>query len=101
MLQKLNWQAYTNQNRNQITEQVKDAISMSDGCIINFTLFSDLAMSLSIEIEENKIHHLHASIAKIIPLTELDLKQIQTDSQREWLIFLNISFSEGKGDLKE
>ena len=55
MHKKLTWELFSNEDRTKVIEAVKNAISSSDGCIINFNMFSDLAFALSIEIEENRI----------------------------------------------
>ena len=101
MQKKLSWQAFSNDQRNEVIEAVKNAISLSDGCIMNFNMFSDLALNLSIEIEENKIQELHRTLSLVINLSELDLHDINLESKKEWLIFLNTSFSRGKGELKQ
>ncbi|MDN5201971.1 hypothetical protein QQ008_11370 [Fulvivirgaceae bacterium BMA10] len=99
MLRKLNWQAYTNGDRNKTIEEVKAIISNNDGCIMNFNMFSDLALSLSIEIEENKIPALHSTLSEILKVSGLK-ENVNPDSTKDWLIFINISFSSGKGELK-
>jgi len=100
MLKKLNWQAYTDGERNKVIEEVKDVISSSDGYILNFQMFSDLALSLSIEIEGNGIHTFHQAISSVLKISNLDEDIINVKSKKEWLIFLNIPFSRGKGDLE-
>ncbi len=100
MKKKLNWQAFSSEKRIVIIEQVKEVISKNDGCIMNFNLFSDIALSLSIDIEENKIEQLHTALSKILTISELENQEISQTSKKEWLIFMNLSFSNGKGDLK-
>lgn len=100
MKQKLNWQAYSSVDRNQIIEKIKDAISISDGYIMNFNVFSDIALSLSIEIKENAIKKLHNALSNILKVSDLDIENINLGSRKEWLIFINISFSNGTGNLK-
>jgi hypothetical protein len=99
MKHKLNWQAYANNDRNKIIEETKGAISTSDGHILNFNVFSFIALSLSIEIEENRIQDLHKAISRILNISDYDVKKLSVRSKKEWLIFLNISFSSGKGEL--
>lgn len=101
MIKKLNWKAYTSEGRNNAIEKIKEAISVSDGYILNFNMFSDLAMSLAIEIEECKIIRLHNSLSGILKVSDLDEQSINVASKKEWLIFLNLSFSSGKGELKK
>ena len=100
MIRKLNWQGHTSTGRQNAIEQIKQVISSCGGSIMNFNVFSDLAMALSIEIEENEIPGLYDSLGKYLILSEFDPSVIKLDSQREWYIFLNISFSSGKGNLK-
>ncbi len=99
MLNKLQWQAFTNDDRSSIIEKVKEVISGSDGYITNFHMFSDLALSLSIEITENSIHELHKALRKVLTVSEFNPEDIRSTSKKEWLIFVNISFGGGTGDL--
>ena len=101
MQKKLNWNAFSNDDRNKVIEAVKNTISNSDGCIMNFNMFSDLALTLSIEIEENKIQTLHRALSLVLNISELELHEINLESKKEWLIFMNISFGRGKGELKQ
>ena len=101
MQKKLNWQLFSNENRYEIIENIKNVISNSDGYIVNFNMFSDLALSLSVEIEENKIQKLHRVLSQIVNVSELKLDNINLESKKEWLIFMNISFGRGKGELKQ
>ena len=100
MKPKLNWQAYSNADRNKIIEEVKDSISKNDGCIMNFNMYSDLALTLCIEIEEYKIIGLHKTLSCKLTVSDFDVENINLDSKKEWLIFLNMSFNKGTGNLK-
>jgi len=100
MQKKLSWQVFSNDDRNEVIEAVKNSISNSGGCIMNFNMFSDLALTLSIEIEENKIHTLHKALSLVVNISEFELHDLNLESKKEWLIFMNISFGSGKGELK-
>ncbi len=100
MQQKLNWSLFSNADRNDLIESVKHIISKNDGCIMNFNMYSDLAISLSIEIEANKIEALHNELSLIAGISTLATDNLNLNSNKEWLIFLNISFNKGRGDLK-
>ena len=100
MQKKLSWQAFSNDDRNKVIEAVKNTSSNKDGCIMNFNMFSDLALTLSIEIEENKIQTLHKALSLIVNISEFELHDLNLESKKEWLIFMNISFTKGKGELK-
>jgi len=99
MIQKLNWEAYTREDRNHVIEQVKSSISSSDGYIMNFNMFSDLALALSIGIECNNIIELHNALSEIMTVSDLDKSTINLKSKKEWCVYLTVSFAQGKGDL--
>lgn len=100
MKKKLNWTCYSGKPRIEIIEDIKDVISSSDGYIMNFTMFSDLALSLSIEIAEDGIIKLHNSLCEIITVSSIDTKISIGNSKKDWFVFINVSFSKGVGDLK-
>lgn len=97
MRKKINWEIYSNLERNQIIETIKDLIDENDGCIINFNLFSDLALNLSIEIEEKEIASLYYALQEQLTISDWDTTIINPKSRREWLIFIHLSFNKGKG----
>ena len=95
----LKWQAFSNSDRNETIQRVKDAISSNDGYILNFQMFSDLALSLSIEIAPNKLDSLRTSLGNEMVLSE-SLDSRPKPSTKECMIHLNLSFGKGTGDLK-
>ena len=100
MQPKLNWQAFSGDDRNKIIAVIKDRILRNDAYIINFNLFSDYALSLSIEVTENKILPLYKALASITTMSEFDAESLNKDSKKEWLVFLNVSFTNAQGKLK-
>ena len=99
-MQKLNWQAFSNRQRVTVIEEVKGVISRNEGYITNFNMYSDLAMSLSIEIEEKRIQALHLALSERLTISPRELSGIDERSDKDWLIFMNISFGSGTGKLK-
>jgi hypothetical protein len=67
---------------------------------LNSNFFSDLALSLTIEIEEKHIASLYTRLKEAMNISTFDFDNIDRQSQKEWWIFLNITFTRGKGDLK-
>jgi len=53
-----------------VIDALKNAISSNDGCIMNFNVFSDLALSLSIEIEAYRAKELFKSLAEILSIND-------------------------------
>lgn len=95
-----NWKGYTSENRMESIDKIKSIISNNEGYILNFNLFSDLAMSMSIEIEESRLSQLHDSLQTVLQMSELEYNTTHLKSSNESLIFLNISFGSGTGNMK-
>ena len=100
MIKKLYWEAYSSRERMLAIEEIKHSLLRNDGYIINFNMFSDLALSLSIEIEEKHIIALYTSLQKVVSISDLDTNIFESDSNQEWMIFMNISFSKGTGNMQ-
>lgn len=67
---------------------------------MNFNMFSDLALTLSVEVEENRIPELYNALSSTLRVSDFDAENIRTESTKEWLLFMNISFGGGEGKLK-
>jgi hypothetical protein len=100
MRKKLNWQGYTNDNRNLIIDRVKTVINKSEAYIVNFTSYSDLALSLSLEVEEKSIRPLYHSMTEILTLSDQNFDALDQNANKEWLVLMNISFGSGTGNMK-
>lgn len=98
-MKKLNWKATTQEDRIIAIEQIKTTISSNNGCITHFNMFSDLAMSLTIEVEEKDISQLHNALQTITHISELENEKASPTSITEWTIFMNITFGKGTGKL--
>ena len=101
MLKKQNWQAFSSRERHRLIDDIKDVILSSDGYISHFQFYADLAMSLTAVAPEMNLIQLHNRLSAIMKVTGLDESKINSSSDREWHIFLNITFSKGKGKLSE
>ncbi len=99
MQKKLHWEIYSNENRVSSIEEIKSIIARNDGSIMNFNMFSDLALTLSVEIEEKNIEKLHNAFTSRFNTSEFEVQNINNESRKEWMIYMNISFSKGTGNL--
>ena len=97
----LSWQLYSNRERNSVINLIKQAIDDNDGCILNFNMFSDLAMTLSVEISEHMIQSLYTSLSQVANIAPIEGQDLDLSSKKECTIFMNISFGSGKGSLKQ
>lgn len=63
-------------------------------------MFSDMALSLTIEIEEKDIAVLYRELRKDIRIAEDLQENLSMNSKKEWWILLNLTFGKGEGKLK-
>ncbi|BDD06853.1 hypothetical protein [Aureibacter tunicatorum] len=96
---KVNWQVCTKIERNMTIEFIKDAIDKSSGYIFNHSMFSDLDLSICIEIEERDVHDLLLEFSKLLEVNTKNMDQINSNSSKDMFVYLQISFLKGKGDL--
>lgn len=100
MKKSLSWEGYSNGNRIEIIDEVKAAIQNSDGAIMNFNMFSDLALTLSIEIPANRVNDLHQSLSKILSISIKNDEEVKNEiSIKEIMIYFNVSFTKGTGNM--
>jgi hypothetical protein len=91
------WVGYSNYERSQSIIDIERIIN-SLGYITDFKHYSDLAISITIEIEEHKIDILYKKLKNSIMMDAFDCLNSIADTERT--IFLNVSFLTGHGDLK-
>ena len=91
------WTAYCNNERIVATSEIEKTIN-NFGYIIDFKQFSDISISIQIEMEELYIDNLFDALKKDLFLD--DFPKINSSSKRERLEFLNITFVKGTGNLR-
>lgn len=96
----LNLQGYSAGERNEVIDALKTTISRCDGYIIDFKMFSDLALAMNIEIPENKILDLYKGLQKIIKISGIEPERKIIQSEKDCTVLMNVSFSKGTGDMK-
>jgi hypothetical protein len=68
------------------------------GFILDFKMFSDISISMIIEIEESKVDSLFSDLKNYMNMN--DFETLNTDSKKECTVFLNVTFSKGTGNLR-
>jgi hypothetical protein len=91
------WTAYSNDERHSAIDKIQSVVSKY-GDIIEFKFFSDISITLIIEIIESKIGKLNDELRDIIAIDKYD--HYNLTSQNERTIYLNITFTKGTGNLK-
>lgn len=91
------WTGYCKRDRIAAISEIENCISIY-GYITDFKQFSDVSLSICIEVAKSKIDLLYLELSKCIILD--DFEWFHSDSEVDCQVFLHISFSQGKGDLK-
>ena len=99
-LNKINLQGFTSRSRNEIIEELKQTISTNGGYILNFNFYSDLAISFTIEIEEQHLMKLYRGLSQVINVNNSFPSHLDSDSNKDYWVLLSVSFTKGTGDYR-
>jgi hypothetical protein len=97
MNQNIFWTAYTNKDRFVAIGEI-EAIVGKFGYITDFRRFSDLSISIQMEVAEYHIDALYDTLAACMSLKEFD--KLASASGKERVIYLNVNFIKGTGDVR-
>lgn len=89
---------YSDQQRLTAIPEIEQIISRH-GFITDFKMFSDISLSIVIEIPENQVAALYEELKTRIRLD--DSPALPSDARRECTVYLNVTFTKGSGDLKQ
>lgn len=90
------WTGYSNNERHSIIDKIKSVVT-NYGNIVDFKFFSDMSLTMVIEIEELKIDKLYEELGEIIGIDKFDY--LNSISKKEKTIYLTITFTKGTGNL--
>lgn len=91
------WTGYCNRGRYAAISEIEKIVD-DYGYITDFKQFSDISISIKIELEELNIDKLYSSLKNYLSLN--DFVGLNSKSNKERIIYLNVTFIEGKGDLR-
>jgi hypothetical protein len=91
------WTAFCKRNRYIAIDHIVQIIN-THGAVTDSKMFSDLSLSLIIEIEARQIAPLYAELGAYIDLSDTEV--VKTDATVERMILLSVNFTRGKGNLK-
>lgn len=89
------WTGYSNDERITAISDIKKVVN-GYGDITDFKLFSDISISVKIELKELDIDKLYDRLKKCLGLNNFD--KLNSSSTIERVIFLNVTFIKGTGD---
>ncbi len=96
-MEKIFWTGYSNDERHAAIQKIQEVVSKF-GDIVDVHLFSDISLSMTIEIEEFKIDKLYTELNKIIGMQKSEF--LNSNSKKERTVYLSITFAKGTGNLK-
>ncbi len=88
---------YCSEDRMQAISEIRNIID-KHGFILDYKRYSDVLISLSVEIEEQKIMALYKQLEEYMKLE--DFEYLVSSSSKECLILLNVTFTKSTGDMK-
>ena len=88
------WTGYCNTDRNIAIADIEKIVACY-GYLIDFKHFSDISISIRIEMEECKIDMLFEALQNYMSINDSEL--LNSFSKSERVVFLNITFSNGTG----
>lgn len=90
------WTGYCSDERTAAISHLQRII-LKYGHVVDFKFFSDIATTIVIEASECNVDQLKDQLAAYIMIE--DHECLNSNSQKERTIYLNITFSQGKGNL--
>lgn len=91
------WTGYSNDERHAAINKFQSIISKY-GDIVDIKLFSDISLSMMIEIEESKIDKLYDELILTMRIDKFGY--LNSVAKKERTVYLNITFNKGTGNLK-
>lgn len=93
----LHWKGFCNRDRNEAIYEIERIVSQY-GFITDHHMFSDMELSLKIEIAEHNVQKLYTGLKSY--LTMDDVGNLASESPKERSILLNITFVKSSGNLR-
>lgn len=91
------WNAYTHHERIVATNDIEEIIH-GFGFITEVNSFSDIAIKFTIELPEKNIMPLYEKLKTYLTIDDFETKY--SDSNVEQDVYLNVTFTEGSGNLR-
>ena len=91
------WAAYSDEDRHAAIHSIQSIVA-KHGDIVDAKFFSDISLTLKIEIEARMLRELYEGLSRY---TRMDgVEPSKEEGKKERTLFLNITFGKGTGDLK-
>lgn len=91
------WTGFSDDERHSAINEIQSVISKY-GDLVDVHFFSDISLTMTIEIEEFKIDKLYDELTKIIGVQKPEY--LNSISNKKRTVYINITFAKGTGNLK-
>ena len=90
------WTGYSYDERHSSMIAIQGVVAKY-GDIVDINLFSDISLTMRIEIDEFKIDGLYDELSAIMGMDKFE--KLHSISKKERTVYMNISFTRGTGNL--
>ena len=94
---RLYWKGISNDGRIKAISEITIILSKY-GTILNFQKFSDVILSLVVEVEPDKVKSLYDSLSTVLSMEGNN--DLAHGASGSCFLFMNITFTRGTGDLE-
>jgi len=91
------WTGYSNDDRHSGIYKIQRVVSKYAD-VVDFKFFSDISLSMKIEIEEFNIDKLYDELSDNLGIDKFEY--LNSIAKKERTVYLNITFIKGTGNLK-
>ena len=97
IMKKFYWKGICKDDRIRMISRINEIIE-DHGAILNFQRFSDISLSMVIEVDPGKLLSLHEKLEAVMSLqTKQDISRAPAEGA---ILFLNVTFASGSGELE-
>jgi len=97
LMENIFWTGYSSDERHSAINTIQGIVSKYAD-VVDFKFFSDISLSMKIEIEEFKIDKLYDELSHNLGMDKFEY--LNSIAKKERTIYLNITFNKGTGNLK-
>lgn len=95
-MQNIFWSGYSNTERHAAIDKIKSVITKY-GDMVEVKFFSDISLTMVIEVEECKIDSLYDELSDKIGMDKF--AYLNSTAKQERTLYLNVTFAKGTGNL--
>ena len=96
-MKKLYWEGVSHKERTTGISEIEQVVN-KHGFLLDFKMFSDISISMIIELPERKVDQLYTDLETYMAMDPFE--KIGSENTRDCTVLFNVVFAKGSGDLK-